>query len=143
MRRVLFAAAAVAALSAAAPALANDCLNAPCTMVSLIEAEPAGGSAAATPLVEAGAIGPWGFDLAGRNTSVKPGEDFFAYANGGWFDRTEIPADRSSYSMFTRLTDQSELQARAILEEAAAGRVRTRTPPSSARSTPASSTRRA
>ena len=27
-------------------------------------------------------FGPWGFDLSARDLSVKPGDDFFAYANG-------------------------------------------------------------
>ena len=27
-------------------------------------------------------MGPWGFDLSARDPSVKPGDDFFRYANG-------------------------------------------------------------
>ena len=38
--------------------------------------------------------GAWGFDAAGEDTSVKPGDDFFRYANGAWLDRTQIPADK-------------------------------------------------
>jgi len=30
-------------------------------------------------------IGPWGLDLAARDTSVKPGDDFYRYAEGHWF----------------------------------------------------------
>ena len=36
-----------------------------------------------------------GIDLAAMDKSVKPGDDFFLYANGSWFKNTEIPADRS------------------------------------------------
>ena len=28
-----------------------------------------------------------GIDLAGMNRSVKPGDDFFAYANGAWLEK--------------------------------------------------------
>lgn len=41
-------------------------------------------------------FGTWGVDLAARDTNVKPGDDFDKYANGGWFARTEIPADQAS-----------------------------------------------
>jgi predicted metalloendopeptidase len=40
---------------------------------------------------------PPGIDLAGMDTSVAPGDDFFAHANGTWFKTTEIPADKPSY----------------------------------------------
>ena len=38
-----------------------------------------------------------GLDTAGMDRSVKPGDDFFDYANGTWLKQTEIPADRSTY----------------------------------------------
>ena len=38
-----------------------------------------------------------GIDLAGIDHSVAPGDDFFAYANGAWIKKTEIPADKASY----------------------------------------------
>ena len=37
-----------------------------------------------------------GIDPAFRNLSVKPGDDFEEYANGGWRKSAEIPADRAS-----------------------------------------------
>ena len=37
--------------------------------------------------------------------SVDPGDDFFAYANGGWMKSTEIPADRSSFGIFDVVFD--------------------------------------
>ena len=40
-----------------------------------------------------------GLDLAGMERTVAPGDDFFAYANGAWARRTEIPADRGSYGV--------------------------------------------
>ena len=41
--------------------------------------------------------GSSGIDLAGMDPKVTAGNDFFAYANGGWLQRQEIPPDRSSY----------------------------------------------
>jgi len=37
-----------------------------------------------------------GLDTAGMDRSVRPGDDFFRYANGTWFTQTEIPADRAA-----------------------------------------------
>src|SRR4029453_10284816 len=37
-----------------------------------------------------------GIDLAGIDKTVKPGDDFDAYANGSWTKTAAIPADRSS-----------------------------------------------
>jgi len=34
-------------------------------------------------------FGAWGVDLTARDTSVKPGDDFDTYANGGWKARTQ------------------------------------------------------
>ena len=39
-----------------------------------------------------------GFTLANMDKTVKPGDDFYGYANGNWQKATEIPADRSSIS---------------------------------------------
>ncbi len=41
-----------------------------------------------------------GIDLTAMDKAVKPGDDFFAYANGNWVKRTAIPADRSSVGGF-------------------------------------------
>ncbi|WP_114951176.1 M13 family metallopeptidase [Sphingosinicella terrae] len=80
-------------------------------------------AAAAGPAAPAGTgapqIGSFGFDLAGMDRSVDPGDNFYAFANGDWERATEIPADRSNYGMFTLLDDLSKTRTRAILEEAA------------------------
>jgi putative endopeptidase len=34
-----------------------------------------------------------GIVIANMDRSVKPGDDFFRYANGDWIKRTEIPPD--------------------------------------------------
>ena len=63
-------------------------------------------------------IGAFGFDLAGMDRSVAPGDSFYRYANGNWDRTTEIPADRANYGMFTALDDLSRQRTRAILDEA-------------------------
>jgi putative endopeptidase len=73
----------------------------------------------AAPKASAPELGSFGFDTAGMNRSVGPGESFYNYANGTWDRTTEIPADQANYGMFTRLADLSEARTRAILEEAA------------------------
>ena len=61
-----------------------------------------------------------GIDSSGFDTSIRPQDDFFRYANGGWIAKTEIPADKSNYGSFTILADNAERDLRAIIEEAAA-----------------------
>jgi putative endopeptidase len=63
--------------------------------------------------------GNFGFDLAGMDRNVAPGDSFYRYANGNWDRTTEIPADRANFGMFTVLDDLSRSRTRAILEEAA------------------------
>ena len=50
-----------------------------------------------------------GLDLAGMDLSVRPGDNFFMYANGTWIRDTPIPPDRSSYgsgAILEQLTDK-------------------------------------
>ncbi|WP_292076693.1 MULTISPECIES: M13 family metallopeptidase [Brevundimonas] len=65
-------------------------------------------------------FGAWGFDLAGRNTSVKPGDDFNEYANGTYLRTTEIPADKSRFGPFDVLYENAQSQLKSIIETSAA-----------------------
>jgi putative endopeptidase len=67
----------------------------------------------------AAAIGAFGVDLAARDTDVKPGDDFFHYANGTWLANTPIPADRTRWGTFDILREKSDQDVRAIIEEVA------------------------
>jgi putative endopeptidase len=60
--------------------------------------------------------GTWGYDPAAMNQSVKPGDDFWAYVNGTWDQKTTIAPDRASAGPFVTLSDQSEKDVRAIVE---------------------------
>jgi putative endopeptidase len=55
---------------------------------------------------------------------VKPGDDFFRFANGAWVDRTAIPSDRTRYGNFDKLTELSEDRVHAIVDEASAGKLK-------------------
>ncbi|MFC3442923.1 M13 family metallopeptidase [Sphingobium rhizovicinum] len=62
--------------------------------------------------------GSYGFDATGMDKSVKPGDDFYDYANGSWAKNTPIPADKSNYGAFNVLDDLSRTRTRGILEAA-------------------------
>jgi putative endopeptidase len=66
------------------------------------------------------AIGAFGLDLTTGNPAVKPGDDFFAYASGGWYDSFEIPPDRASFGVFNQLDELSKQRVRELIEQAAA-----------------------
>lgn len=55
------------------------------------------------------------------DTDVRPGDDFFAYANGSWLDDTEIPADKPSYGVGWIVHEEAQENVRTIIEESAAG----------------------
>lgn len=61
-------------------------------------------------------IGAWGFDLAGADTGVKAGNDFYAHANGKWMANNSIPADRTAWGSSSILDNQAERDVRAIIE---------------------------
>jgi predicted metalloendopeptidase len=57
--------------------------------------------------------------FAGRDDKLAPGNDFFAYANGGWIRATPIPADRSSYGIGAELQELSDRRTVELIREAA------------------------
>ena len=61
-------------------------------------------------------IGTFGFDEPGMNRAIKPGDDFFAYANGTWIDKTQIPADKPAYGSYIQMEDLTNQRLREILE---------------------------
>jgi putative endopeptidase len=60
-------------------------------------------------------FGTWGVDLSTRDLSVKPGDDFQRYAAGKWMDETDIPADKSSNSIGSEMSDRNQEQLREIV----------------------------
>ncbi len=84
-----------------------------CSLLLACESKQTERSAAPAPLVS-------GIDLEGMDVSVRPGDDFFSFTNGGWYAATEIPADKASVDSFSILHDRSQENQRAIIEAAAA-----------------------
>ena len=63
--------------------------------------------------------GSFGVDLTTIDKSVKPGDDFWTYVNGGWDARTQIAADRASAGYGVKLTEEAEVNVRTILDDMA------------------------
>ncbi len=79
-------------------------------LASLISLAPLGAATAPTPQP--------GLDLEGMDRSVAPGDDFFDYGNGGWFRRTEIPADRAAWGSFAVLAEEGNRRTAELIREA-------------------------
>jgi putative endopeptidase len=115
-RNILLAAAAAAALSAASAT--GAAAKKPLAALAPVAEAPVPAADLVTPK-----YGTWGFDTSGMDPSVKPGDDFFRYANGKWAGRTEIPSDRTRFGNFDKLSVLSESRVHAIAEDAAAGKL--------------------
>ena len=97
-------------------------LLASCGPSNNMENTPPDGSVAITEppdnaTLETPELGSFGIDMSYQDTEIKPGDDFFRYANGGWLDTFELPASRSSYGSFTVLSDRSDQRVRGIIED--------------------------
>ena len=73
----------------------------------------------AAPAPQAAAAPSAGLDLAGMDSAVAPGDDFFAYANGAWIKSTGIPPDRSSWGVSGVLTELTAKRTADLIAEAA------------------------
>jgi putative endopeptidase len=62
---------------------------------------------------------PFGLDMTALDPTVRPGDDFFRYANGAWLVRTTIPPDKPFMTEAQALRDRVELQLRGLIESAA------------------------
>lgn len=60
------------------------------------------------------------FDKTGMDTTVKPGDDFFLYANGAWMKKTEIPASEREWGSFVTLSDDNLKNLHQILNDVSA-----------------------
>ncbi len=61
-----------------------------------------------------------GIDPAGIDSSVKPGDEFYLYANGAWMKTAKIPEDRSSFGSGVVLVEQANQRIRDLIQETAA-----------------------
>jgi endothelin-converting enzyme/putative endopeptidase len=60
-----------------------------------------------------------GITVGNMDPTIRPGDDFYDYANGGWIKSTQIPADRAGMGVFSMLFDVSEKRVAGIIEETA------------------------
>lgn len=61
----------------------------------------------------------WGFDVRDMDTRVRPQDDFFQYAGGGWMKRNAIPKHESRWGAFLKLRSDVDLQLHALVTEIA------------------------
>ena len=57
---------------------------------------------------------------AGVDTSIQPGEDFFAWANGAWLKATEIPAAKERWTARTEIDELTRQQIAKLIDDSAA-----------------------
>jgi putative endopeptidase len=53
--------------------------------------------------------------------SIKPGDDFYGYANGGWVKKVALPAGQADYDTRTVLRAKTSQRVRDLIHEAATG----------------------
>lgn len=61
-------------------------------------------------------------DPANMDTTVKPGDNFFLYANGAWLKNNPIPASETRWGSFNELQENNFSNLKALLEGAAANK---------------------
>ena len=61
-----------------------------------------------------------GIIVENMDNSIRPNDDFFRHVNGSWLDKTEIPADRTSWGAFNELRKKTDSDVLTILNEAIA-----------------------
>jgi len=120
MKSLLIGAALGALLLPASMTAAQDhdhaCLDESCTDFELFQTPAEGATVMGFQGTEAPKYGTWGFALAGRDTSVNPGDSFMRYANGAALDAMQIPSDRTSYGSFALLRELSDNRIKAMIE---------------------------
>ncbi len=60
-----------------------------------------------------------GVDRTSIDTSIKPGDDFWTYANNAWIKTHPIPADRSRYGKGAVMTEEASKRTVDLIQDAA------------------------
>jgi len=61
--------------------------------------------------------GKFGLDPSAADHSIKPGDDFYRYADGHWMQTHTIPADRTRWGTFEQLGEQADERVRKLIQE--------------------------
>jgi putative endopeptidase len=56
-----------------------------------------------------------------RDSSIKPGNDFYQYANGGWLRTAVIPAGQTSYDTRALVNEKTTKRVSGLMQDAASG----------------------
>lgn len=103
IRKALATGASALALALSTPAFADDAAGAAATE-----------EAAELPTMS---FGSWGFDPAYISQDIKPGDDFFAYANQKWLDANPLPPEFSRFGAFNLLREKSTSDVKELVDE--------------------------
>lgn len=60
------------------------------------------------------------FEKSGMDTTIKPGDDFFSYANGKWIKDTQIPPSEREWGSFVTLSNDNIKNLHLILDDVSA-----------------------
>lgn len=96
---------------------------APCVLMEEPVTQPASTLLALAPAPPASAppqLKPTsaGFDLGNLDTTVRPNDNFFRYANGGWVDHNPIPAELPRWGRFLELNENNLKTCDQIMRDA-------------------------
>jgi putative endopeptidase len=69
-----------------------------------------------------------GIQIGNIDHSVKPGDNFYLYANGDWIKKTEIPNDRAEVGVFSILDDLANKRTADLIQEVSKGKGATGSP---------------
>jgi putative endopeptidase len=61
-------------------------------------------------------------NMQDMDRSVKPGDDFYRFANGGWLKAVAVPAGQLSYGTSAMLMEKTSERVRNLIQEAAAAK---------------------
>lgn len=59
----------------------------------------------------------WGFDVRDIDTKVRPQDDFFHYASGGWMKKNPIPKAEARWGSFTMLRRATDQQLQKLMKK--------------------------
>ncbi len=110
INRMLAAGASALALAVATPVVAGEAS-------ADAAAAPTDTKAASDVPMPTMTFGEWGFDPAGLDKSIDPGDDFFAYANHKWLEANPLPPEFSRFGAFNVLSEKSTSDVKALVDE--------------------------